>query len=130
MTQTPIALTLCTVLLAADSLRAQAPTAKGRTGLALDPITTAWTGDFDGMAERRLIRVLTVYNKTLYFIDHGTPRGTAYDQGKLLEEAVNRTVKGPLKINIQFVPLSRDELIPALLEGRGDIIMLSKMSMS
>ena len=123
MTQTPIALTLCTVLLAADSLRAQAPTAKGRTGLALDPITTAWTGDFDGMAERRLIRVLTVYNKTLYFIDHGTPRGTAYDQGKLLEEAVNRTVKGPLKINIQFVPLSRDELIPALLEGRGDIIM-------
>src|SRR6185369_5018186 len=58
-----------------------------------------------------------------YFVDHGTPRGTAYDQGKLLEEAVNRTVKGPLKINIQFVPLSRDELIPALLEGRGDIIM-------
>jgi membrane-bound lytic murein transglycosylase MltF len=43
------------------------------------------TGDIDGMRDRRLIRVLTVYNKTLYFIDKGTPRGTAYDQGKLLE---------------------------------------------
>jgi hypothetical protein len=28
-----------------------------------------WTGDFDGMKKRRLVRVLTVYNKTNYFID-------------------------------------------------------------
>jgi len=119
-----VALALIVAVLAAVPARAQAPTAKGRTGLALDPITTAWTGDFDGMVERRLIRVLTVYSKTLYFVDHGTPRGTAYDQGKLLEEAVNRAAgTGHLKINVQFVPLSRDELIPALLSGRGDLIM-------
>jgi membrane-bound lytic murein transglycosylase MltF len=109
-------------LLTAPAARAQAPTAKGRTGLALDPITTKWTGDFDGMAERRLVRILTVYSKTLYFVDKGTPRGTAYDQGRLLEDAINKNT-GNLKINIQFVPLSRDELIPALLDGRGDIIM-------
>jgi len=103
---------------------AQAPTAKGRTGLTLEEITTKWTGDFDGMAERRLIRVLTVYNRTLYFIDKGTPRGTAYDQGKLLEDAINKKLgTGHLKVNVQFVPLSRDELIPALIDGRGDIIM-------
>jgi len=76
------------------------------------------------MAERRLIRVLTVYNRTLYFIDKGTPRGTAYDQGKLLEDAINKKLgTGHLKVNVQFVPLSRDELIPALIDGRGDIIM-------
>jgi len=103
---------------------AQAPTAKGRTGLALEPITTKWTGDYDGMVERRMVRVLTAYNKTLYFIDKGTPRGTAYDQGKLLEDAINKSAgTGHLKIHVQFVPLSRDELIPALLDGRGDIIM-------
>jgi membrane-bound lytic murein transglycosylase MltF len=123
-TLTTVAIAAVTILFEAVPLPAQAPTAKGRTGLALDPITTAWTGDFDGMSERRLVRVLTVYNKTLYFIDKGTPRGTAYDQGKLLEDYVNKSAgTGQLKINVQFVPLARDELIPALLEGRGDVVM-------
>jgi hypothetical protein len=53
-------LVLAAALLAALPARAQAPTAKGRTGLALDEITTKWTGDFDGMVQRRLIRILTV----------------------------------------------------------------------
>jgi membrane-bound lytic murein transglycosylase MltF len=111
-------------LLAALPAWAQAPTAKGRTGLALDPITAKWTGDIDGMINRRLIRILTVYSKTLYFIDKGTPRGTAYDQGKLLEEALNKNAgTGKLKVDVQFVPVSRNELVPALLDGRGDIIM-------
>jgi membrane-bound lytic murein transglycosylase MltF len=119
-----ISVALLLALLAAAPMRSQAPTAKGRTGLELTPVTTAWTGDLDGMIERRMIRVLTVYSKTLYFIDRGTPRGTAYDQGKLLEDAINRAAgTGHLKINVQFIPLSRDELIPALLSGRGDLIM-------
>jgi hypothetical protein len=36
---------------------AQAPTEKGRLGLTLSQITTAWTGDLDGMVERRMVRV-------------------------------------------------------------------------
>ena len=52
------------------------------------------------------------------------PRGTAYDQGKLLEEALNKKLAtGHLQIQVHFVPMSRDEIIPALLEGRGDIVM-------
>jgi membrane-bound lytic murein transglycosylase MltF len=103
---------------------AQAPTEKGRLGLSLEQILTPWTGDLDGMAQRRMIRVLTTYSKTLYFIDRGTPRGTAYDQGKLLEDELNKKLAtGNLKINVQFVPLARDELIPALLAGKGDIVM-------
>ena len=105
-------------------LSAQAPTEKGRLGIALSEITKPWTGDLDGMAERRMIRVLTAYSRTQYFIDKGTPRGTAYDQGKLLEEDLNKTLaKGHLKVNVQFVPLSRNELLPALIEGKGDIVM-------
>jgi membrane-bound lytic murein transglycosylase MltF len=103
---------------------AQAPSEKGRTGLDLAAITTPWLGDLEGMADRRLIRVLTVYSKTLYFIDHGQPRGTAYDQGKLLEEALNKTLaKGHIKVNVVFIPVSRAELLPALVEGKGDIVM-------
>jgi membrane-bound lytic murein transglycosylase MltF len=97
---------------------------RGRMGLALTEITKPWTGDLDGMVERRMIRVLTTYSKTQFFIDQGTPRGTAYDQGRLLETELNKKLAaGHLTIRVQFVPLSRNELIPALLEGKGDIVM-------
>jgi membrane-bound lytic murein transglycosylase MltF len=103
---------------------AQAPTERGHLGLSLEDIVKPWTGDLDGMVERRMIRVLTTFSKTQYFIDRGTPRGTAYDQGKLLETELNtRLGSKNLMINVQFVPLSRNELIPALLEGKGDIVM-------
>ena len=48
------------------------------------PIALAkWTGDLDGMIERRLIRVLTTYSKTHFFIDQGTQRGLVPDAVKL-----------------------------------------------
>jgi membrane-bound lytic murein transglycosylase MltF len=104
--------------------RAQAPTQKGRTGLDLATLLANWTGDLDGMQERRTIRVLTAYNRTLYFIDKGTERGTAADQGRLLEAELNkRMAQGHLKVSVIFVPMSRDELLPALIDGRGDIVM-------
>jgi len=106
------------------SASAQAPTEKGRLGISVTEITKPWTGDLDGMVERRLVRVLTAYSRTQYFIDQGTPRGTAYDQGKLLEDELNKKLKtGELKVHVQFVPLSRDELLPALVEGKGDVVM-------
>jgi hypothetical protein len=37
-----------------------------------------WTGDLDGMIERRVIRALVTYSKTNYFIDRGTQRGLTY----------------------------------------------------
>jgi len=115
-----IALSCCL----APAIDAQAPTDKGRLGLPLGEILRPWTGDLDGMAQRRMVRILTTYSKTQYFIDRGTPRGTAYDQGRLLEDELNRKFKtGNLKINVQFVPLARNELLPALLAGKGDIVM-------
>jgi membrane-bound lytic murein transglycosylase MltF len=103
---------------------AQAPTDKGRLGIPLSEITKPWTGDLDGMVQRRMIRVLTVYSHTLYFVDAGIPRGTAYDQGKLLEARLNDQLKTKyLTVNVQFIPVSRDELLPALIAGKGDIVM-------
>jgi membrane-bound lytic murein transglycosylase MltF len=112
------------LLLASAAASAQAPSEKGRRALPIDEIVKPWSGDLDGMVQRRMVRVLTTYSRTLYFIDRGIPRGTAYDQGKLLEDELNKKFgTGTLKINVQFVPLSRNELMPALLDGRGDIIM-------
>jgi membrane-bound lytic murein transglycosylase MltF len=110
---------LCT-----SALDAQAPTEKGRLGMTLAEILTPWTGDLDGMVQRRMIRVLTTFSKTQYFVDRGQPRGTAYDQGRLLEDELNRKLgTGNLKINVQFVPLARNELLPSLIAGKGDIVM-------
>ncbi|MCU0539054.1 MAG: transporter substrate-binding domain-containing protein [Desulfobacterales bacterium] len=81
-----------------------------------------WTGDLDGMIERRLIRVLVVYSKTFFFVDKGTQRGTTYELFRKFEEELNRNLKTRhLRVHVLFVPVSRDQLIPALREGRGDI---------
>jgi len=112
------------LFLATIGLTAQAPTEKGRLGLALTDIVAPFTGDLDGMVDRRMVRVLTTYSRTQYFIDRGTPRGTAYDQGKLLEADLNKRFGSTsLPVSVQFVVLSRDELIPALVAGKGDIVM-------
>ena len=81
-----------------------------------------WLGDFDGMVERRTIRVLVVYNKMLYFLDGGTQRGIAYELLTRFEKFVNKKLKsGTLKTRVVFLPVSRDQLLPALLQGKGDI---------
>jgi membrane-bound lytic murein transglycosylase MltF len=82
-----------------------------------------WTGDLDGMIERRLIRVLTTYSRTQFFIDQGQPRGLVPDAFKLLEDDLNKRLKNEhLRVQVLFVPVAHDELVPALLEGRGDIV--------
>jgi len=40
-----------------------------------------WTGDFDGMSERNLIRALVPFSKTFYFLDGGDQRGLTYVKG-------------------------------------------------
>ncbi|MEJ2169691.1 MAG: lytic transglycosylase F [Desulfobacterales bacterium] len=86
------------------------------------PINERWTGDFDGMAERREIRVLVVYSKTFYFLDKGRQRGASYELLKEFEKFVNKKLKAKtLKVRVIFIPVRRDQLIPWLVEGRGDI---------
>jgi ABC-type amino acid transport substrate-binding protein len=81
-----------------------------------------WTGDFDGMLERHRIRVLTTFSKTFYFLDKARQRGFTYELMKAFEKALNdKYKKKHLRIEVVFVPVSRDEVIPALLDGRGDI---------
>src|SRR5688572_23176546 len=92
------------------------------TGVAAIALSK-WTGDLDGMIERRLIRVLTTYSKTSYFIDQGTQRGLVPDAVKLFEDDLNKRLENRhLRVQVVIVPLAHDELVPALLEGRGDIV--------
>lgn len=84
-----------------------------------------WTGDLDGMIQRRVIRALVVYSKTYYFVDRGTQRGVAYEALARFGDELNAQLKKEKKLRLPlvvvFVPLPRDQLIPALVAGRGDI---------
>jgi membrane-bound lytic murein transglycosylase MltF len=94
-------------------------------GIALTDITAKpWTGDLDGMIKRRVIRVLVPYSKTYYFVDRAVARGLNHDVTRLFERDLNTKLKtGHLRVNVVCVPVARDEMIPGLLKGRGDIAM-------
>jgi membrane-bound lytic murein transglycosylase MltF len=81
-----------------------------------------WKGDFDAMTRRRLLRVLVVYSKMLYFIDRGQQRGVVYDAFKEFENEVNRKLKkGQRALHVVFIPTPRDELLSRIADGRGDV---------
>jgi len=82
----------------------------------------SYTADFDGMLERRRVRVLTSFSKTFYFLDKARQRGLIYEMMKQFEKALNEKYETKhRKIALVFVPVARDRLIPALIEGKGDI---------
>ncbi len=99
--------------------------ASAPTKLSSEIVAKPYTGDFDGMVKRRIIRVLTPYSKTSFFIDKGVQRGTAYEGAVKLEEVINKKQRTTIatKIHVVVIPTSRDDLYDALVKGRGDIII-------
>jgi membrane-bound lytic murein transglycosylase MltF len=89
---------------------------------ALFDLDRKWTGDLDEMAERRLIRALVPYSKTFYFLDGADQRGLTYELLREFEKHINKKLrKRTLKIHLVVIPTKRDRLLPALVEGVGDI---------
>ena len=79
-------------------------------------------GDLDKMLERRYIRMLVTFSKTNYFLDGPDQHGATYDGAKLFEEFLNKRLQSKhIRVQIAFIPVSRDRLFSALAEGRGDI---------
>ncbi|MBL8709277.1 MAG: lytic transglycosylase F [Rhodospirillaceae bacterium] len=86
------------------------------------PMPAAWTGDYDGMRDRRLIRILVAHSKTLYFLDRGRERGIDAEYARAFEAHLNKKLKTKaLKMQIAVVPVPRDRLLGDLIDGRGDI---------
>jgi membrane-bound lytic murein transglycosylase MltF len=111
------------VLLAGMSAttRAEAPASKQLEGVPRS-LSQPFKGDWDEMRQRRMLRALVVYSRMLYFLDRGKQRGVNYEFLKALEDDVNAKLKSrKFRFHVVFIPVPRDELIPALLEGRGDL---------
>lgn len=94
---------------------------------AMKKILQPWKGDLNGMIERRLIRVLVTYNKTDFFLDGADNRGFTYEIFQKFETFLYEKLKEKgasqkhLRINIVYLPVSRDQLLPYLNQGLGDI---------
>jgi membrane-bound lytic murein transglycosylase MltF len=120
------ALSLCAatwtlmLLTAVSALAQQRPT----TPRALPTGFKEWRGDLDGMIERRQIRVLVPYSRTLYFNDNGRERGVTVDIFRAFERYVNQKFQrqlGKRPITVYIRPTTRDKLLPNVAGGLGDI---------
>jgi membrane-bound lytic murein transglycosylase MltF len=91
-----------------------------RLNLAVKP----WTGDFDAMLERRMIRFLVPYSRTLYFADKGRERGLTAELARDFERYVNTRYAsrlGKRPVTVFLIPTTRDKLLTNLRAGLGDI---------
>src|SRR4051812_36880609 len=88
----------------------------------LDRAVAPMTGDLDAMRKLGRVRVLVSFSRTNFFVSQGRPRGFDCD----LMSEYHRALLQQLKLRrgemtVVFVPVPFDQLIPALLDGRGDI---------
>ena len=82
-----------------------------------------FTGDLDALVARRAIRVGVTFNRTHYFVDQGQERGLTYEVLKAFENDLNADLKtGNLKVHVVIVPMTRDQLYPALASGKIDMV--------
>ncbi|HSD37719.1 MAG TPA: transporter substrate-binding domain-containing protein [Rhodocyclaceae bacterium] len=91
----------------------------------LDVRAKPWSGDFDAMVQRRVIRFLVPYSRTLSFVDHGVERGVTAEFARDFERWINARYKarlGKRPVTVFLLVTPRDKMLERLNEGRGDII--------
>ncbi len=100
------------------------PEAKDKGGdVLVSRLNERWNGDLDvTLKNRRPIRVLVSYGKTNFAVVQGHPQGMEYellhDYETFLDAKVRRRRIKPMVV---FIAVPRAQLIPFLVEGRGDI---------
>ena len=89
-------------------------------------ILAPWKGDFDGMQRDGVIRALVVYSKTFYYIDQGDQHGISVEatSGNWRPSSTPSTEnQSPETAFVLIIPVRRDQLLPFLAEGRGDLAL-------
>jgi membrane-bound lytic murein transglycosylase MltF len=105
------------------------PAAPATAGVSAPPrklhiANKPWTGDFDKMLERRMIRIYAPFSRSLYFSDQGRERGLAVELARDWERYLNvKYAKelGKRPLTMYVAPATRDKLLPYLEEGLSDV---------
>ncbi|MBY6188617.1 transglycosylase SLT domain-containing protein [Marinobacter hydrocarbonoclasticus] len=95
------------------------------------PLASIWPalsgtrlGDLDEMVALGEIRVLTTLSLGWYYIERGRPKGKVVSLLDLLQRDLRRQYgKDARTLKLTPIPVRRDQLIPFLLEGYGDLII-------
>ena len=122
-----IALSVALLLLAPWGLAeaaSPAPPAGAPKARQLSLAVKPRTGDFDQLVERRLIRVLVPYSRTLFFQDKGRERGLTAELVRDFERYINQKHAkqlGKRPVTVMIIATTRDKLLSHLTEGLGDI---------
>jgi len=85
-------------------------------------LSEAHKDDLPGLLKRKYIRVLITMNRTNFFLAEGKVHGFEYALLREYEKHLNESI-GPheLKVTLEFIPVSRDRLLPGVMGGYGDI---------
>ena len=115
----PAASALAVLALCASSPASSAADAPRVIGL---PSVAAWTGDFDKMIQRRVVRILVPFSRTSFFLDKGVALGFEAELGREFENWLNKRYgKKPYHIHVALIPTPREKLFAELRDGKGDI---------
>jgi membrane-bound lytic murein transglycosylase MltF len=105
-----------------EAAAAPAPVEQLESDSAIAKMLEPSKGDLDKMIERRYIRMLVAFSKTNYFLDGPEQHGATHDAGKLFEDFLNKRLESKhIRVHVAFIPVSRERMLQALAEGRGDI---------
>jgi len=112
------------LLLFAMPAFAAEPPAAPKKPRAIPVVVKEFKGDFDGMVERRAVRMLVPYSRTLFFNDKGRARGLTAEFAKDFERYINQKYEkqlGKRPITVAIIPTTRDKLLQNVVDGLGDI---------
>ncbi|MGF1692116.1 transglycosylase SLT domain-containing protein [Photobacterium kagoshimensis] len=88
--------------------------------IEISPIPTMrHTGDLNTIKDEGVIRVLVAADLGFYYLDKGKPKGVVSEMLILFEKYLAKHTNKRLHLSV--IPIPRDQLLPALMAGVGDI---------
>jgi len=83
----------------------------------------SWSGDLGDITERKFLRILTIHNPLFFSFDGAKQKGMVADLAKMFEDHLAEEIGRVRSPTVVIIPVARDELIPGLINGRGDVVM-------
>lgn len=82
-----------------------------------------WSGDLDGMLERKLIRVAVARGGFFFYISKGRQYGLTSEALRGFEQFLNKQLglTGTRRVHVIALPMTRDQIFPAVAAGTADI---------
>ncbi|WP_422366222.1 transglycosylase SLT domain-containing protein [Pelagibius sp.] len=111
-----IAALLLSLLLPAPSALADA---EGDPDALIETALKPWTGDLAGIKKRGFLRMAIPHNPLFLAYDGEARIGVAAEIERELEAYLRKKLKQ--RIDVILMPLARDRLLPAVVEGQADI---------